>query len=75
MLYAVGLIGAFLTGIYAFRLYFIVFTGEPSAFAREHFHAHHGKEGPLSMRWTVGDARRALERRRVPAVRAVLARR
>ncbi len=49
-----GLIGAFLTGVYAFRLYFIVFTGEPSAFAREHFHAHHGKEGPLSMRWTVG---------------------
>jgi NADH-quinone oxidoreductase subunit L len=51
---AVGLIGAFLTGLYAFRLYFIVFTGEPSSFAREHFHAHHGKEGPLSMRWTVG---------------------
>jgi NADH-quinone oxidoreductase subunit L len=49
-----GLVGAFLTGVYAFRLYFIVFTGEPSAFAREHFHAHHGKEGPLSMRWTVG---------------------
>ncbi len=48
------LAGAFLTGIYAFRLYFIVFTGEPSAFAREHFHAHHGKDGPLSMRWTVG---------------------
>ena len=51
---AAGLIGAFLTGVYAFRLYFIVFTGEPSSFAREHFHAHHGKEGPLSMRWTVG---------------------
>jgi NADH-quinone oxidoreductase subunit L len=51
---AAGLLGAFLTGIYAFRLYFIVFTGEPSSFAREHFHAHHGKEGPLSMRWTVG---------------------
>jgi NADH-quinone oxidoreductase subunit L len=49
-----GLVGAFLTGVYTFRLFFIVFTGEPSAFAREHFHAHHGKEGPLSMRWTVG---------------------
>jgi NADH-quinone oxidoreductase subunit L len=49
-----GLVGTFLTGVYAFRLYFIVFTGEPSADAREHFHAHHGKEGPLSMRWTVG---------------------
>jgi NADH-quinone oxidoreductase subunit L len=50
----IGLIGAFLTGVYAFRLYFIVFTGEPSAFAREHFHRHHGKEGPVSMLWTVG---------------------
>jgi NADH-quinone oxidoreductase subunit L len=48
------LIGALLTGIYAFRLFFIVFTGEPSEFAREHFHRHHGQEGPLSMRWTVG---------------------
>jgi NADH-quinone oxidoreductase subunit L len=47
------IVGAFLTGLYAFRLYFIVFTGEPSAFAREHFHVHHGQEGPLSMRWTV----------------------
>jgi NADH-quinone oxidoreductase subunit L len=54
IIFAVGIVGTFLTGVYAFRLYFIVFTGEPSAFAREHFHAHHGKDGPLSMRWTVG---------------------
>jgi len=47
-------VGAFLTGLYAFRLFFIVFTGEPSAFAREHFHRHHGQEGPISMLWTVG---------------------
>jgi len=53
VIYVAGMIGAFLTGVYAFRLFFIVFTGEPSPFAREHFHAHHGKEGPLSMRWTV----------------------
>jgi NADH-quinone oxidoreductase subunit L len=53
IIYVVGLVGAFLTGVYAFRLFFIVFTGEPSAFAREHYHAHHGKEGPFSMRWTV----------------------
>jgi NADH-quinone oxidoreductase subunit L len=53
VIYVIGLIGAFLTGLYAFRLFFIVFTGEPAAFAREHFHAHHGKEGPLSMRWPV----------------------
>jgi NADH-quinone oxidoreductase subunit L len=54
VIFAAGILGALLTGIYAFRLFFIIFTGEPSAFAREHFHAHHGKEGPLSMRWTVG---------------------
>jgi NADH-quinone oxidoreductase subunit L len=54
LLTVLGLIGAFLTGVYAFRLYFIVFTGEPSASAREHFHKHHGKEGAFSMRWTVG---------------------
>jgi NADH-quinone oxidoreductase subunit L len=54
IIFAVGIVGTFLTGVYAFRLFFIVFTGEPSAFAREHYHAHRGKEGPLSMRWTVG---------------------
>ena len=52
-LYVIGMIGAFLTGVYAFRLFFIVFTGEPSSFAREHHHAHHGQEGPLSMMSTV----------------------
>ncbi|HEY2326302.1 MAG TPA: NADH-quinone oxidoreductase subunit L [Gaiellaceae bacterium] len=54
VLFVAAELGALLTGLYAFRLFFIVFTGEPSAYAREHFHAHHGKEGPLSMRWTVG---------------------
>jgi NADH-quinone oxidoreductase subunit L len=54
VIWVAGMVGAFLTGLYSFRLFFIVFTGEPSAFAREHFHAHHGQEGPLSMRWTVG---------------------
>src|SRR5207237_1925819 len=53
VIYVACLAGAFLTGIYAFRLYFIVFTGEPSAFAREHFHRHRGKEGPVAMVWTV----------------------
>jgi len=53
-LYTIGMIGAFLTGVYAFRLFFIVFTGEPSSFAREHHHAHQGQEGPLSMMSTVG---------------------
>jgi NADH-quinone oxidoreductase subunit L len=48
-----ALIGTFLTGVYTFRLFFVVFTGKPSEFAAEHFHAHEGKEGPLSMVWTV----------------------
>ena len=47
------LLGAFLTAVYTFRLFFIVFTGEPSDEAREHFHAHGKSEGPFSMVWTV----------------------
>jgi NADH-quinone oxidoreductase subunit L len=39
VLWAAGLVGAFLTGVYTFRLIFMVFWGEPSAFVREHFHA------------------------------------
>jgi NADH-quinone oxidoreductase subunit L len=52
-LWAVGIVGAFLTGLYTFRLLFIVFFGEMSAFAREHL--HRGRfEGPLAMMWPVG---------------------
>jgi NADH-quinone oxidoreductase subunit L len=36
-----ALAGTFLTGVYTFRLYFLVFPGEPSAFVREHFGSHH----------------------------------
>jgi NADH-quinone oxidoreductase subunit L len=39
VLWVAGLVGTFLTGLYTFRLLFIVFGGEPSAFVREHFHA------------------------------------
>jgi len=39
ILWVAGMIGTFLTGLYAFRLLFIVFWGEPSPFVREHFHA------------------------------------
>jgi NADH-quinone oxidoreductase subunit L len=39
VLWVAGLIGTFLTGLYTFRLFFLVFGGEPSAFVREHFHA------------------------------------
>ena len=36
LLWVAGMIGTFLTGLYAARLFFIVFWGEPSAFVREH---------------------------------------
>jgi NADH-quinone oxidoreductase subunit L len=54
LIFVADVIGTFLTGVYAFRIYFIVFTGEPTAFAREHIHRHQGKEAPLAMRWPVG---------------------
>ncbi len=52
--WVVALVGTFLTGLYTFRLYFIVFPGEPSAFVREHHHAHEGREGPRTMLLPVG---------------------
>ena len=42
LLFAGCLVGTFLTGLYAFRLYFIVFYGEQSAFAQEHLHKPQG---------------------------------
>jgi len=39
VLWVAGLAGTFLTGLYTFRLLFLVFWGEPSPFVREHFHA------------------------------------
>jgi NADH-quinone oxidoreductase subunit L len=44
-----GLVGTFLTGLYTFRMVFMVFGGEPSPYVREHHHAHGGGEGPFSM--------------------------
>jgi NADH-quinone oxidoreductase subunit L len=49
VLLVAGLLGAFLTGLYTFRMVFMVFGGQPSAYVREHHHAHGGKEGPFSM--------------------------
>jgi NADH-quinone oxidoreductase subunit L len=49
-----GIAGAFLTGLYTFRLWFLVFPGEPSAFVREHYHDDHGREGAWSMLAPVG---------------------
>jgi NADH-quinone oxidoreductase subunit L len=52
-LFAVCLAGAFLTGLYIFRLYFLVFGGERSEFASEHLHEPEGgREAPFSMAWT-----------------------
>ena len=52
-LFAACLVGAFLTGVYTFRMFFIVFGGQQSAFAQEHLHTEK-HEAPFSMIWTVG---------------------
>ena len=49
LLFAAGLVGALLTGIYSFRLVFIVFLGEPSPLVREHDHEPSHGEGPWTM--------------------------
>jgi NADH-quinone oxidoreductase subunit L len=51
ILFIAGLAGALLTGLYSFRLYFVVFHGEPSPLVLEHEHGHDGEhgEGPRSM--------------------------
>jgi NADH-quinone oxidoreductase subunit L len=58
VLFVGGLVGALLTGLYATRLYWIVFRGEPSELVLEHAEGHgaehsHG-EGPTSMLLPVG---------------------
>jgi NADH-quinone oxidoreductase subunit L len=53
VLWGVAAFGAFLTALYTFRLLFIVFWGELSAFAREHLHVP-GFECGLAMAWPVG---------------------
>jgi NADH-quinone oxidoreductase subunit L len=49
--WVVALIGAFLTGLYTFRLYFIVFGGSKAA---PDAHLHDGREGPRTMLVPVG---------------------
>jgi NADH-quinone oxidoreductase subunit L len=53
VLFACGLVGTLLTGIYTFRLFFIVFR-QPTAPMVVTDHHRDGPEGPRSMVWTVG---------------------
>ena len=49
VLFVVGLVGAFLTGLYTFRMIFLVWRGERSPYAREHLHDTSHGEAPFSM--------------------------
>jgi NADH-quinone oxidoreductase subunit L len=53
VLFVAGLVGALLTGIYTFRLFFRVFLGEPSPLVAEHAQGHGHGEGPWTMMWPV----------------------
>jgi NADH-quinone oxidoreductase subunit L len=55
IVWSLGLVGAFVTSIYTFRMLLKVFSGRPSDYAAEHApkHTSHG-EGPISMLWTIG---------------------
>ena len=53
MLFVAGLIGAFLTGLYTFRMIFLVWRGDRSPYVREHLHDTSHGEAPFSMYATV----------------------
>ncbi len=65
LLFVVGIAGAFLTGLYTFRMVFLVFGGEPSAYAREHFHRPDRSEPWLWMGLDRRRSRRARGDRRL----------
>jgi NADH-quinone oxidoreductase subunit L len=51
LLFAFGIAGAFFTGLYTFRMLFVVFGGEQSAYVQEHPpHAH----GDRTIQWSMG---------------------
>jgi NADH-quinone oxidoreductase subunit L len=52
ILWGAGIAGAFLTGLYTFRLFFVVFFGDVTPSAREHLHKERF-EGPLVMMWPI----------------------
>jgi NADH-quinone oxidoreductase subunit L len=49
-MWVLGIIGAVLTGLYTFRLLFIVFRGRQDPFVKQHLHKARF-EGPLAMVW------------------------
>jgi NADH-quinone oxidoreductase subunit L len=49
IMFAFGIAGTFLTGLYTFRMLYLVFHGDQSAYSREHYHAHDEREGALTM--------------------------
>jgi NADH-quinone oxidoreductase subunit L len=55
IVWSLGLVGAFVTSLYTFRMLLTVFSGRPSPYAAEQApkHTAHG-EGPFSMIWTIG---------------------
>jgi NADH-quinone oxidoreductase subunit L len=53
-LYAVAVVGVFLTALYTFRMVFIVWGGEPSAFVREHLHRPRRDVPGMAMAVSVG---------------------
>ena len=51
-LFVAGLVGAFLTGLYAFRLYWVVFEGPQSDVVREHAAHEHREDAVVT--WSLG---------------------
>ncbi len=54
ILFVAALAGTFLTGLYTFRLYYLVFHGEPSQLVLDRADGHAHGEGPQSMLVPVG---------------------
>ena len=50
VLFGLAAFGAFLTGLYTFRMIFLAFGGEPTEELRARYHPHGGKEVPT--RWS-----------------------
>ena len=71
-LFALAAAGAFLTGLYTFRMIFLAFGGEPSEELRAQYHPHGGKEGPPVDGRRRRDPRHPLGGSRLPPVRPVL---